>query len=110
MNLYGSKLVKIPEPKFVVFYNGTDNLPERSELRLSGYNDGLVEKCKTLKDYMIFVSRIRELKRRTDNEISIYCRKEEKDKVEKYIWERIGGGKGYDLVCFGYYFSLQYAF
>ena len=82
-NLYGSKLVKIPEPKFVVFYNGTDNLPERSELRLSdayetksesvdlelkvlvlninpGYNDGLMEKCKTLKDYMIFVSRIRE--------------------------------------------------
>ena len=82
-NLYGSKLVRIPEPKFVVFYNGTDNLPERSELRLSdayetksesvdlelkvlvlninpGYNDGLMEKCKTLKDYMIFVSRIRE--------------------------------------------------
>lgn len=29
------------------------------------------------------------LKRRTDNEILIYCQKEEKDKVEKYIWERI---------------------
>ena len=25
-----------------------------------GYNDGLMDKCKTLKDYMIFVSRIRE--------------------------------------------------
>lgn len=82
-NLYGSKLVKIPEPKFVIFYNGTDELPERSELRLSdayqtksetvdlelkvlvlninpGYNEKLMEKCKTLKDYMVFVSRIRE--------------------------------------------------
>ena len=29
------------------------------------------------------------LKRRTDNEILIYWQKEEKDKVEKYIWERI---------------------
>lgn len=82
-NLYGSKLVKIPEPKFVVFYNGTDEMPERSELRLSdayetksesadlelrvlvlninpGYNEKLMEKCITLRDYMIFVSRIRE--------------------------------------------------
>lgn len=82
-NLYGSRLVKIPEPKFVVFYNGTDELPERSELRLSdafekksesmdlelkvlvlninpGYNEELMEKCKSLRDYMIFVSRIRE--------------------------------------------------
>lgn len=82
-NLYGSRLVKIPEPKFVVFYNGKDELPERSELRLSdafekksesmdlelkvlvlninpGYNEELMEKCKSLRDYMIFVSRIRE--------------------------------------------------
>lgn len=29
------------------------------------------------------------LKRQTDNEIRIYCQEEEKDKVEKYIWERI---------------------
>lgn len=29
------------------------------------------------------------LKRQTDNEIQIYCQEEEKDKVEKYIWERI---------------------
>lgn len=82
-NLYGSRLVKIPEPKFVVFYNGTGERPERSELRLSdafetksesidlelkvlvlninpGYNQKLMGKCKTLRDYMIFVSRIRE--------------------------------------------------
>ena len=34
-NLYGTRLVKIPEPKFVVFYNGTEEMPEYSELRLS---------------------------------------------------------------------------
>ena len=34
-NLYGAKLVKIPEPVFVVFYNGKEEMPERSVLRLS---------------------------------------------------------------------------
>ena len=34
-NLYGSKLIRLPEPQFVVFYNGADELPERSILRLS---------------------------------------------------------------------------
>ena len=34
-NLYGRKLIKIPEPRFVVFYNGTDKMPEQSVLRLS---------------------------------------------------------------------------
>ncbi len=33
--LYGSKLVKIPTPKFVVFYNGTEEQPERLEMKLS---------------------------------------------------------------------------
>lgn len=30
INLYGSKLLKIPKPKFVIFYNGTNEMPERS--------------------------------------------------------------------------------
>ena len=29
-DLYGSKLIKIPSPRFVVFYNGTDPQPERA--------------------------------------------------------------------------------
>lgn len=33
--LYGSKLLPIPEPRFVVFYNGTEEQPERREFRLS---------------------------------------------------------------------------
>ena len=33
--LYSSKLVKIPVPRFVVFYNGTEKQPERRVLKLS---------------------------------------------------------------------------
>ena len=34
-NLYGKVLIKIPAPRFVVFYNGTDSQPEQQILRLS---------------------------------------------------------------------------
>lgn len=34
-NLYGSRLIRLPEPQFVVFYNGKEKLPERYELKLS---------------------------------------------------------------------------
>ena len=34
-NLYGEKLIKIPAPHFVVFYNGAGKYPERCELKLS---------------------------------------------------------------------------
>lgn len=81
-NVYGSKLVQIPEPQFVVFYNGDKEQPELQELRLSdafqkktvepqielickvyninaGKNESLLEKCKVLKDYMTFVNNVR---------------------------------------------------
>ena len=81
-NLYGSKLIKIPTPQFVVFYNGTAPQPERKVLKLSdafeiqqeevslelkvlvlninpGYNTELMEKCKTLRDYMCYVDKMR---------------------------------------------------
>lgn len=81
-NLYSSTLVKIPEPRFVVFYNGTEEMEERQVLRLSdmyetrsgdpdlelkvmelninlGYNEELMEKCRTLREYMILVDKIR---------------------------------------------------
>lgn len=81
-NLYSSTLVKIPEPRFVVFYNGTEKMEERRELRLSdlyvtksvepdlelkvtelninqGYNEELMERSRTLKEYMIFVEKVR---------------------------------------------------
>lgn len=69
ISVYASKLVKIPTPKFVVFYNGVDKQPERQILKLSdaysiseeepalelkvlmlninpGYNEGLKRNCK----------------------------------------------------------------
>lgn len=80
--LYSSKLLKIPVPRFVVFYNGTDKHPERKLLKLSdayekevtvpelelkvlmlninlGNNRELMQKCKTLKEYCMFVENIR---------------------------------------------------
>ena len=81
-SLYGSKAVRIPAPRFVVFYNGTAKQPERRWMRLSdlyeipeenpvlelkvlvlninrGNNEELTEKCKTLKEYMLYIERIR---------------------------------------------------
>ena len=81
-SLYLSKLQKIPAPKFMVFYNGTDAVDDRVELRLSeayehlagepdlelkvlmlnvneGHNKDLMEQCQTLKEYAIYVARVR---------------------------------------------------
>ena len=82
-NIYGRRLIKIPTPKFAVFYNGEEEQPEQYELRLSdafehpvenpeielvckvyninyGKNQELLEKCPFLKEYMIFVDYVRE--------------------------------------------------
>ena len=81
-SLYSSRLQKIPVPKFMVFYNGTDAVDDRVELRLSnayehlagepdlelkvlmlnvneGHNKELMEQCQTLKEYAIYVARVR---------------------------------------------------
>lgn len=81
-NLYQRALVKIPAPHFVVFYNGVENYGERTELRLSdafqqpesdpelelrvqmlninkGFNESLKEACRMLKEYMLYVDKIR---------------------------------------------------
>mgnify|MGYP001358093153 CR=1 FL=1 len=81
-SLYLSKLQKIPAPKFMVFYNGTDDVEDRMELKLSsayehlagepdlelkvlmlnvneGHNKDLMEQCQTLKEYAIYVARVR---------------------------------------------------
>ena len=34
-NIYGKHQIMVPEPKFVIFYNGKEKVPDRSELRLS---------------------------------------------------------------------------
>ena len=81
-NLFGSALIQIPEPRFIVFYNGTEEIPERSEMKLSsmfktdtadpalelktqvyninlGCNRKLMESCKSLHEYAIFVNTVR---------------------------------------------------
>ena len=34
-NLYGTRIVQIPPPEFIVFYNGKDELPDRMERKIS---------------------------------------------------------------------------
>ena len=81
-SLYSSKLIKLPTPHFVVFYNGTGNKPERRILRLSeafevptkdpelelkvtilninpSMNEELKEKCPILKQYTQYVEQVR---------------------------------------------------
>ncbi len=82
LNLFGHTLVKIPTPKFIVFYNGKENQPEKCEYKLSdcfeketdnpqlelkcivyninkGNNAELLNKCGFLKEYMIFIDYVR---------------------------------------------------
>jgi hypothetical protein len=81
--LYSTTRIKLPNPQFLVFYNGKKEMPESSTLRLSdafpqtdqkpqvelivkvlninpGYNEELKKNCPILNDYMIFVEKVRE--------------------------------------------------
>ena len=81
-NIYGTKMLPLPSPTFVVFYNGKQKMDEESELRLSdafvkkqenpnlevivkvkninmGNSQELFEKCRPMRDYMIFVDKVR---------------------------------------------------
>ena len=84
LNMFGSKLIKIPTPRYIVFYNGSDRKikDENIKLRLSdafeheckngdfewtaqlvdinyGANKELMDKCITLKHYSIFVYKVK---------------------------------------------------
>jgi len=82
LDIYGSKAIRLPTPKAVVFYNGTREIPERTELKLSelyevkcedyclefktlvlninyGKNREIMEKCRWLHGYAVLVDRIR---------------------------------------------------
>jgi predicted transposase/invertase (TIGR01784 family) len=81
-NLYGERIVQIPAPEFIIFYNGKDEMPERQLLKLSDMysvkeekpkleleatllnisgtnNRKLKEACRTLRDYAIYTDKIR---------------------------------------------------
>ena len=81
-NIYGTKMLPLPSPTFVVFYNGKQKMEEEGELSLSdafvkkqenpnlevivkvkninmGNSQELFEKCRPMRDYMIFVDKVR---------------------------------------------------
>ena len=91
-SLYSSTIQKIPAPKFIVFYNGTKEINDLTEFRLSsayecptedpdlelrvtvlnvndGHNKALMEQCQTLKEYAQYVARVR--KYVSSNELSL---------------------------------------
>ena len=82
-NLYGTKPVKLPSPRFIIFYNGQKEQPDRKELKLSdvyeipedspwlelkavmlninkGHNLKLMKACKTLQDYAEYTDKVRQ--------------------------------------------------
>lgn len=84
INIYSSAPKKLPFPQHIVFYNGTKDEPDRKVLKLSdlfetpptemkpclectstmlninyGHNRELMEKCRRLKEYAVFVDTVR---------------------------------------------------
>ena len=80
LNLYGERLLELPTPRYVVFYNGPKDRPDRHVLRLSdsfagtggsidvacevvninwGHNPEIAERSPTLEGYSYFVERVR---------------------------------------------------
>ena len=82
-NIYGKSLVKIPTPRYIVFYNGNDNYPDRLELKLSDafeipdhsgsfewtatmlninkvHNSDIMNKCQALSQYSDFIAKVKE--------------------------------------------------
>ena len=85
---YKDESVEIPAPRFLVFYNGTAPLPDKIEYKLSdmykkemvgndlelhvtvlnvneGRNKELMESCRTMKEYSIFVAKVRKYRQET---------------------------------------------
>ncbi len=95
-DLYGSTLVKMPAPRFVVFYNGTEKHPERKKYRLSdsfskkqenpeleltvtvlninaGNNAEILGNCRTLREYMQYTDKVRAYASQMPIEEAVEC-------------------------------------
>ncbi len=82
-DIYGYRQIELPAPRFVVFYNGRKEAPEKQILRLSdaykkhddkpeleltvtvlnvnyGHNKDLMDRCTALRDYATFIKRVRD--------------------------------------------------
>ena len=81
-DIYSSKWIMLPTPKFIVFYNGVDEQPETKIMRLSdsfsvsaeeiclelvvtqmninpGFHEELKKACPSLQEYMCYVEKVR---------------------------------------------------
>lgn len=118
-NIYGKSLIKIPTPKFVVFYNGAEKQPEEMTQYLSdsfeqktddpelelkckvyninyGKNRAIMDECRWLDEYMMFVDKVREYHNSKDeeeleddiNKAIDYCI--ENDILKEFLSERRG--------------------
>lgn len=90
LNIYGSKMIKLPSPHYYVFYNGDKECDDVLELRLSdafegktggsnyewtaimlnindGHNEVLLKKCKPLLEYSIFISTVKKYRESEEN-------------------------------------------
>ena len=87
LNIVVFKMIKLPTPQYVVFYNGIERRAEKEILRLSdsfimpcsegeyewtatvynindGHNKDLMNKCKILQEYATMVAKIREFRQK----------------------------------------------
>ena len=106
LDIYSRKQIKIPTLKFVVFYNGEEEQPERKEIRLSnafaaengeknlelvvlllninkGKNEELKETCQTLQKYTEFTERVRIHRKEMSLEDAI------RTTIDECIWDGI---------------------
>lgn len=81
-DMYSPRLIKLPNPRFIVFYNGDAEQPAIRQMRLSdaythnedephlelvvtqininpGYNEALLRRCPVLGEYMSYVDKVR---------------------------------------------------
>ena len=91
-SMHSERPLKLPTPKFIVFYNGMEKRPEKEILKLSdlyeissdtpqlelqvlvlninnGYNEELKAQCKTLREYMLYIDKVRCF--RTEKKLSL---------------------------------------
>ena len=94
VDIYGSTLIELPTPKFVVFYNGTGMTEDRKILRLTdsfttnkekscmeleaivlninyGKNKKLMESCRSLMEYSYFVQKVKDYSKKHERDIAI---------------------------------------
>lgn len=100
IDIYGKKVIELPTPKFIVFYNGTGMKGDKKVLRLSdaftkskekacmeleavvlninyGKNKELMENCRPLMEYSIFVQKVKQYSMEMERDEAIEAAVEE---------------------------------